>query len=72
MGSPSSIIASKSKRWSKPDQGFLKTWSRTNARHARRERTEATSYVEENLVNEEMDMDELLNNWKTQKKTKIN
>jgi hypothetical protein len=39
---------------------------------ARHERTEATSTVEEHPVNEDMEMDELLKNWKTQKKTKRN
>ena len=33
---------------------------------ARREMNEATSVAEENPVNEDMDMDELLKNWKTQ------
>jgi hypothetical protein len=40
--------------------------------HARRERTEETLVAEEHPVNKDMGMDELLNNWKTQKKTKRN
>jgi hypothetical protein len=40
--------------------------------HARRERIEITSVVEEHLVNEDMEMDGLLKTWKTQKKTKRN
>jgi hypothetical protein len=42
-------------------------------RHARRERTEATSVVEEPLENEDMEVDELLKNWTRKlKKTKRN
>ena len=41
-------------------------------RRTRRERIETTSAVEEHPVNEDMEMDELLKNWKTQKKTKRN
>jgi len=40
--------------------------------HTHRERTETTSAVEEHPVNEDMEMDELLKTWKTQKKTKNN
>jgi hypothetical protein len=36
------------------------------------ERNETTSIVEEHPVNEDMEMDELLKTWKTQKKTKRN
>ena len=36
------------------------------------ERTETTSIVEEHLVNKDMDMDDFLKNWKSQKKTKRN
>ena len=39
---------------------------------ARHERTETTSTVEEHPVNKDMEMDELLKNWKAHKKTKRN
>ena len=36
------------------------------------ERTETTSSAEEHRVNEDMDIDDLLKNWKAKKKTKRN
>jgi hypothetical protein len=36
------------------------------------ERTETTSSVEEHLVNEDMDINDFLKNWKAKKKTKRN
>jgi hypothetical protein len=41
-------------------------------RRTRRERTETTSSAEEHPVNEDMDIDDLLKNWKAKKKTKRN
>ena len=40
--------------------------------HDRCERIEATSTTEEHPINKDMEMDELLKNWKIQKKTKRN
>jgi hypothetical protein len=37
-----------------------------------RERTETTSSADEHPVNEDMDVDDLLKNWKAKKKTKRN
>jgi hypothetical protein len=41
-------------------------------KHTRHERIETTSAAKEHPVNEDMEMDELLKTWKTQKKTKKN
>ena len=43
-----------------------------DTRRTRRERTETTSIVEEHPVKKDMDMDDLLKNWKAQNKTKRN
>jgi len=43
-----------------------------DTRRTRHERTKTTSSVEENPVNEYMDVDDFLKNWKAKKKTKIN
>ena len=41
-------------------------------RHTQRERTKTTSSAEEHPINEDMDVDDLLKNWKAKKKTKRN